>query len=68
MFSDSEGNSSPKRWFQRIAPAKKEVLNAETLQIIRDANQGYKPLERYFGTLNVGMAFGESFLGTIAPQ
>jgi len=31
-----------------------------TCPIIRDSFDFYKPLERFFGTLRVGMAFGES--------
>jgi CRP-like cAMP-binding protein len=36
------------------------VLNAETCPILRDAGYDYKPLERLFGTLVAGQAFGES--------
>ena len=36
------------------------VLDAETCPILRDSGLQYKPLERLFGTLVAGQAFGES--------
>ena len=35
------------------------VLNEKTCPILRNSKNHYAPLERLFGTLDVGMAFGE---------
>lgn len=37
-------------------------LKEHTIDIIRDSKNNYAPLERYFGLLTQGMAFGESCL------
>jgi hypothetical protein len=36
------------------------LLNEETCAIYRDSDDNYKALERLFGTMTVGMAFGET--------
>lgn len=38
------------------------VLTPQTCPLLRDSLDSYKPLERHFGTLTTGMAFGESFM------
>lgn len=38
------------------------VLTEQTCPILRDTQNDYKPLERLFGTISSGMAFGESTL------
>jgi hypothetical protein len=35
------------------------VLDEASCPILRDIREGYEPLERLFGTLQTGMAFGE---------
>ena len=39
-----------------------QQLNEQTCPILRDTFEDYKPLERMFGILSTGMAFGESAL------
>ena len=36
------------------------LLNEETCPLYRDSENNYKPLERLFGTMTVGMAFGQT--------
>jgi len=38
------------------------VLDESSCPILRDSGDNYKPLERLFGKLRPGMAFGETFL------
>jgi len=41
------------------------LLNVDTCPIYRDSEDNYRPLEKLFGTMTVGMAFGETgFLKT----
>ena len=37
-----------------------EPLDENLVPLFRDPTKGYKPLERHFGTITSGMAFGES--------
>lgn len=41
------------------------LLNENTCSLFRDSEDSYRVLERLFGTMTVGMAFGES--GFLTP-
>lgn len=57
--SNSDEEVSPKHQpILKLDP--RALLSESTCPIYRDAFDNYKPLERLFGTMTVGMAFGES--------
>jgi len=63
--SDSDKNNKIKLYEEKTPTVydSRSILNEETAPIFRDSEENYKVLERLFGTMNVGMAFGEtSFL------
>ena len=46
----------------------RSVLNESTCPVFRDPFDDFKPLERLFGSMTVGMAFGESGFLNIAEN
>lgn len=45
-----------------LSMRKPKVLKPEDCRILRDTKNNFEPVERFFGTLRKGDAFGESFM------
>ena len=62
-MSDSDSDSLDDEMMDGNSPTvydNRTLLNEETCPLYRDSENNYKPLERLFGTMTVGMAFGQT--------
>jgi len=59
---DLKRPSYPDTCSEAQTAAHRTILDESSCPILRDSGDNYKPLERLFGKLRPGMAFGETFL------
>ena len=58
-FISDESKCESNQEFEMLPEETNALLNEQTLPLLRDPNNKFAPLERLFGVLNHGCAFGE---------